>query len=191
MDGIIGIVPNIVGVDMIPFPNKKYNIIVVDPPYPIKKILRKTRDNQTKELDYPTMSMQEIKKLEIKTLADDDCWIFLWTTQKYLFESKDLLEHWGFNYLCLMAWKKTYGISAGMPLFGFQWNAEFILVGYNKKPDIYPKRKLIPLIFEAENIKHSKKPDKFYNLIENLGKEKIDIFARNTRHGWDVWGNEV
>ena len=44
---------------------------------------------------------------------------------------------------------------------------------------------------ELKNIKHSKKPDKFYEQIEPLGKKRIDIFARNKRSGWDVWGNEV
>ena len=28
-------------------------------------------------------------------------------------------------------------------------------------------------------------------MIQDLGDERLDIFARNTRDGWDVWGNEV
>ena len=28
-------------------------------------------------------------------------------------------------------------------------------------------------------------------MIESLGDERIDIFARNTREGWDSWGNEI
>ena len=52
-------------------------------------------------------------------------------------------------------------------------------------------KKLIPLCFQAENIKHSKKPNKFYELVETLGNNRIDLFARNKRSGWDVWGNEI
>lgn len=172
--------------------NKKYNLIVIDPPWNVKKIKRKVRPNQI-EMDYPTMSLDEIKNLNVKSLAKDECWIFLWTTQKYLFKTKDVLEHWGFKYLHTSVWEKTYGISNGMPLFGFRYNCEFILIGYNKvKPSLWIKGKpLIPLCFQAENIKHSKKPDKFYKMIEPLGNERIDIFARNTREGWDVWGNEI
>ena len=33
--------------------------------------------------------------------------------------------------------------------------------------------------------------NKFYSLIEPLGKDRIDLFARTTRLGWDCWGNEV
>ena len=138
------------------------------------------------------MELDEIKQMPIKNLAKDKCWVFLWTTQKYLFNAKSVLENWGFNFLCMGVWEKTFGKSAGMPLFGFRWNAEFILIGYNKKPDLWIKGKpLIPLCFQAENIRHSQKPDKFYKMIEPLGNKRIDIFARQQRKGWDVWGNEV
>jgi N6-adenosine-specific RNA methylase IME4 len=165
-------------------------LIVVDPPWPVKKLTHKARPNQT-TMDYKTMSMEEIKRLPIANIADDNCWLFLWTTQKFLFEAKDILEEWGFKLLVVQVWEKTYGVSAGMPLYGFRWNAEFILIGYKNKPPLWPKRTLIPLVFQAENIKHSKKPDKFYELVAPLGKRRIDLFARQKRPGWDVWGNEV
>jgi len=170
---------------------KKYNIIVIDPPWDVKKLTHKDRPNQV-EMDYPTMSLEQIKSLPIGGLADDKCWFFLWTTQKYLFDSRVILEHWGGHYLLTMVWEKTFGKSAGMPLFGFRWNAEFIIVGYKNKPDLWIKGKpLIPAVFQAENIRHSQKPDRFYKLIESLGENRIDIFARQKREGWDVWGNEV
>lgn len=173
------------------FPNKKYDIIVCDPPWQLKKIKRKIRPKQF-GFDYPTMTVDQIKNLPINNLTKDHTWLFLWTTQKYLFQSKEILEHWGFNYLCMSVWQKTFGKSAGMPLFGYLWNAEFICIGYKNKPTLYRKgEKLIPLVFQAENIKHSKKPDKFYSMIENLGNDRIDLFARDQRNGWDVWGNEV
>ncbi len=152
------------------------------------------------------MSLNEIKELPIVTLADTECYVFLWTIQKFLQESFTVLNTWGFSHLLTMVWEKTYGRSAGMPLYGFRWNAEFILVGYPKnldpnknlstpedhwKPPLWPKQKLIPAVFQAENIKHSQKPNKFYELIEPLGEKRIDIFARQKRIGWDVWGDEV
>ena len=138
------------------------------------------------------MELHQIKELPIKTIAKDKCWIFLWTTQKYIFESKKVLESWGFNYLMMGVWEKTFGKSAGMPLYGFRWNAEFIAIGYNKKPDLWIKgKRLIPFCFQAENIRHSQKPNKFYKLIEPLGFDRIDLFARQKREGWDCWGDEV
>ena len=168
----------------------KYNLIVVDPPWDIKKLTRKARPNQIK-MDYSVMTLDEIKSLSIARIADDPCILFLWTIQKYLFSSLDVLTAWGFNHLLTMTWEKTYGRSSGMPLFGFRWNVEFILVGYNVKPQLWPKHKLIPAAFSAENKGHSIKPDEFYTMVEHLGDRRIDIFARKKRNGWDAWGDEV
>jgi N6-adenosine-specific RNA methylase IME4 len=176
---------------MLDLPDKKYDVIVVDPPWNIKKLTRKKRPNQI-NMDYKTMSLETIRELNIQKLAKDSAWIFLWTTQKYLFDAKDVLINWGFKYLVMSVWEKTYGVSAGMPLYGYGWNAEFILVGYcGDKPTLWPKRSLIPLVFQGENIKHSQKPDVFYKNIEVLGNDRIDMFARNKRDGWDVWGDEI
>ena len=40
---------------------------------------------------------------------------------------------------------------------------------------------------------HSRKPDEAYDIIERMYPElpKIELFARNTRRGWDAWGNEI
>lgn len=172
------------------FPDGKYRLIVVDPPWPIQKIKNKQRPNQ-KEMDYPLMSVEDIAALPVGPIADDDSWCFLWTTQKYLWRAKSVLHGWEFTHKLTMVWEKTYGRSAGMPLYGFRWNAEFILVGSRGKKPAFPKTKLIPAVFQAENIRHSQKPDKFYTLIAPLGEPRIDIFARQKRDGWDVWGNEV
>ena len=169
---------------------KKYDVIVVDPPWPLKKIRRNVRPNQTK-MDYNALSVDKIKTLPIKSIASSNCLLFLWAPQKYVFIAKEVLESWGFNFLLFMVWKKTYGRSAGMPLYGFQWNIEFVLVGYLTKPNIWPKRKLIPLGFSAENEGHSVKPERFYEMVGVLGDNKCDLFARKQREGWDVWGNEV
>jgi len=169
---------------------KKYQVIVVDPPWLVKKIQNKQRPNQI-EMDYPMMTIDEISNLKVMDIADENSWCFLWTTQKYLWESKKILEGWGFNHKLTMVWEKTYGRSSGMALYGFRWNGEFILVGTKGKKEMFPKKKLIPSVFQAENIRHSQKPDKFYELVAPLGEHRIDLFARQKRYGWDVWGNEV
>ncbi len=174
----------------LPDEEKKYDLIVVDPPWPLKKLTRRCRPNQ-KRFDYKTLSMEDIEKLKISTLGKEKSMCLLWCTQKTLFDAKKILENWGFSHLLTMVWEKTYGRSSGMPLFGFRWNAEFILVGTTKKISLWPQQKLIPAVFQAPNIGHSIKPSKFYDLVSPLGERKIDIFARKKREGWDVWGDEV
>ena len=40
--------------------------------------------------------------------------------------------------------------------------------------------------------RHSKKPDFFRQLIEQLSNPpRIELFARDRILGWDAWGNEV
>jgi N6-adenosine-specific RNA methylase IME4 len=171
--------------------NKKYQVIVIDPPWEIKKLTHKERPNQV-NMDYPLMNLEQIKSLSIENISSDNSWCFLWTTQKYIFQAKEILENWGFKYLLLMTWKKLAGRSEGMPLFGFRWNSEFILVGYKGKIPLWVKGKpLIKTCFEGINIRHSQKPIEFYNAIKNLGDNRIDIFARDKKEGWDCWGNEV
>ena len=170
---------------------QKYKCIVADPPWEVRKIARHRRPNQVC-MDYPTMTVGEIAQLPIRSLADEECWLFLWTTQKYLFDARGVLCAWGFNYLCTGTWEKTFGRSAGMPLFGFLWNIEFYLIGYKRKPELWPSRKLIPLAFSAENVRHSQKPEIFQDRIESMTPGPyLELFARRRRPGWDAWGNEV
>lgn len=171
---------------------KKYQIIVVDPPWELKKVKKRVRPNQV-EMDYPMMSIEEIKALKIRDIADDTSTLFLWTIDKYLFISKEILEHWGFKYHLTMTWDKTNGLA----MYGFNRQSEFILVGLKGKHDAFPKRKTIRTSFTAKSTFHSEKPDKFYEMLDVLDGNRIDIFARKERTGlfiknkWDVWGNEV
>jgi len=165
---------------------KKYQIIYVDPPWQIKKIQRKVRPNQVK-MDYPTMSVEEIMALQIQSISEDQSVCFLWTIQKYLRQSFDVLEAWDFKYQRTITWDK----SNGMCLFGFHHRTEFLLFGYKGKIEMYPKRKAFPTIVQAKSEKHSSKPQIFRDLISPFGKTKIELFARQKTDGWDVWGNEV
>jgi N6-adenosine-specific RNA methylase IME4 len=173
--------------------SKKYQIIVVDPPWQIEKIQKRVRPNQV-EMDYPMMSLAEIKALPISNIADDTCILFLWTIDKYLYETKPILEAWGFKYHLTMSWDKTNGLA----MYGFNRQTEFILVGLKGKHDAYPERETIRTSFTSHSEGHSKKPDEFYLMLDVLPyNPRIDIFARKDRTGlflqnhWDVWGNEV
>lgn len=171
---------------IVPFPDKKYSIIVADPPWRIQKIRKRVRPNQV-EMDYPMMSLDEIKALPVNEIADDICTLFLWTIDKYLFETKSVLESWGFKYHLTMAWDKTNGLA----MFGFNRQTEFILVGLKGKHNAYPKRKTVRTSFTAKSKRHSEKPDLFYDMLNVLDGERIDLFARRKRLNWDCWGNEV
>ena len=155
------------------FPDKKYDLIVVDPPWKYENQF-KTFNNRdsTEDWPYKTVGLKEIYDLPIQSLSHDTSFVFLWTTQKYLFDSKAIIEKWGFNYICCMTWEKTFGVSSGVPMKGFRFCSEFIVVGSKHKvKPISPKgQPLIPCSFRAPNLGHSIKPQEFYKLIEHLGE---------------------
>ncbi|MCX6577796.1 MAG: MT-A70 family methyltransferase, partial [Candidatus Aminicenantes bacterium] len=62
-------------------PEGLYNIIVIDPPWPIEKIQRDCRPNQI-EVDYPIMTLEEIQAVPLP--AANDCHVWLWTTHRFL-----------------------------------------------------------------------------------------------------------
>ena len=46
--------------------------------------------------------------------------------------------------------------------------------------------------FTAPRREHSRKPDEMRQMIEKVSFEpRIELFARTTTPGWDVWGNDT
>ena len=64
--------------DIIPFPNKKYNIIYADPPWSYNNFQGKGKSHGDVSAHYKTLSVNEIKKLPVNTICKDDCILFLW-----------------------------------------------------------------------------------------------------------------
>lgn len=50
-----------------------------------------------------------------------------------------------------------------------------------------------PSVITAPRREHSRKPDEAYEMIEQMYPElpKIELFARQTRPGWQAWGNKI
>ena len=80
----------------------------------MQKIEREVRPNQV-GFEYPTMSEDELAAFPVPHIAADDCHLFCWTTQKFLFMANRLIEAWGFRYVCQFVWHKPGGVSAHRP----------------------------------------------------------------------------
>lgn len=181
----------------------RYRTIVADPPWPYPegfarstptgKSLNKKRDTwaednkfQRKELPYIAMPLPEIKALVLP--ADDDCRLFLWTTNKWLLAAGEVLAEWGFEYRQTLVWHKAEGgpfITSVAPN-----TAEFVLVATVGKPErtgSFPSQVLkFPAIRQ-----HSTKPEAFLDYVEQVSPGPyLEAFARRNRLGWDTWGNE-
>lgn len=172
---------------IIEYPTDVYACIVIDPPWPIKKIERHVRQDQGLYLDYPTMSLEEIAKIPIPKLAfEDGCHIYLWVTQKYLPHGLDLFEKWGVKYQCIMTWVKPVGITP----YTWMYNTEHVLFG--RIGSLSLLRNGIKLSFNEPTREHSRKPDTFYDIVRMASPEpRLELFARQPREGFIAWGNET
>lgn len=163
---------------------KYYDIIYADPPWRYEHPIS---DSRRIENQYPTMDLEEIKRVEIP--ACDNCLLLLWATAPKLEESIEVMNAWGFRYRTCLIWdKKIIGMG-----YWFRSQHEILLVGVkgNFSP---PKAEMrISSIFSEKKKEHSLKPDSIRKLIEKWypDKSKIELFARKHIFGWDVMGNEI
>jgi len=171
----------------------KFRTILIDPPWeqPLMN-QRKRRRGTPGKLPYPTMSLQEIKDMQIGDMAEVGCHLWLWTTNAFLRDGFDVMAAWGFKYLAPITWRKPSGIGNY-----FVHVTQTVLFGYFGKCQFNLERYL-PTYFEGLPERHSAKPLESYQLIERVSDpERLEIFARPwtpmfpVRHGWNVWGNEI
>ena len=173
----------------LPFPDKKYQIIYADPPWNVMRGPDYNSNGPSKPLPYPTMSIEQIKELPVKDLADRNAHLYLWTINKYIYESYEVVKAWGFNVSCLLTWcKPKHGIGIGGT---FIQTTEHIL--FCRRGTLTAKRRIDTTWFEHKRLVHSQKPQMFRDLIVETSGDlpRIELFARQKTEGWDVWGNEV
>ena len=176
----------------------KFEIVLADPPWNERgggKIKRGA------DRHYPLMKTEEIIRLgdDIEHFIGDDAFLFLWVTNNYLPAGLEVMQAWGFDYRTNFVWVKD---RVGLGFYA-RGQHELCLVGVRGNP---PRSRrgggggsngfeVPPSVLHADRGAHSKKPEAFYEVVESFKSEPgspcLELFARNTRAGWESWGNEL
>ncbi len=174
-----------------PLPTGVYDIIYADPPWDYKGQLQHagpgSGDTGGAERHYPTVTLDDLKQLDVPGIAADDSLLFLWATNPHLDQAIDLGKAWGF------AWATV----------AFVWDKERVNPGFYTLSQcelcLVFKRGAIPQPRGARNVRqlvsaprgpHSAKPEEVRNRIERMfpHQRKIELFARRQSAEWESWG---
>ena len=169
-------------------PDAKYRVLYADPPWKYAfEQHSKTEQKTVLENHYPTMSIEELCAMPVPSVVELDAVLFLWVTSPLLSQVWPLIEAWGFEYKASFVWDK---VKHNVGYYN-SVRHELLLVCTRGSclPDV---PKLLDSVVTIERAKHSEKPERFYDIIEQLyphGK-RLELFQRKPRNGWDGYGNE-
>ena len=171
--------------------------IVADPPWRFEPWSRETGMDRAADNHYKTMTVDEIKAFGaqyVLPLAADNCMLLMWATWPLMPNWIPVLSAWGCTYTTcgfLLAKQNESGVG---------WH---IGNGYHTRSNTEPcllatRGAPLRLSNDVEQLivapvrAHSEKPDEVYARIERLvAGPYLELFARKTRPGWTVWGDEV
>jgi len=178
-----------------------FNTILADPPWPENgggKIKRGA------DRHYPTLKVKDIPAVMIRAFADrggpaPDSHLYLWTTNNYLPGALWVMAELDFRYVTNIAWvKDRFGLGQyfrgghELCLFGVRGNGMQLRREHTDRRDIKGVLEEEGGTLKDARGKHSAKPLSFYDLVEAASPGPyLEIFARDARPGWSVWGNEA
>lgn len=180
-------------------PIKKYRVIYADPPWRFKNFSVKG-EGRNAVSHYDCLTLDNLCKLPVAEWAQKDCALFMWAIDPMLPDALDLIRAWGFEFKTVgFYWAKTNknanpaALSESDFFTGMGYwsraNVEQCLLATRGKPSRLAKD-VRRLIIDKRR-EHSRKPDAIYSRIERLvDGPYLELFARETRPGWDAWGNQ-
>jgi len=181
--------------DFSAIPRHAYSAILCDPPWSFKAWSAKGA-GRSAEQHFRTLTFDELAAFPVAELAADRCALFMWVVRSNLPEAMHLIDAWGFKYKSTaFVWEKTCRcqpdkprISQGYWTRGGTEQCWFATRGKKNPPR---KSKGVRELIIAPIGRHSEKPAETCNRIEALvDGPYLELFARQTRPGWDAWGDD-
>lgn len=185
-------------------PSKRYDIVYADPPWDYGGKMQFDRTSKSADkidlskkifissaaFKYPTLKLEELKKIPIQEIASDNCLMFMWATGPHLQHAFTLGEAWGFEYRTVgFVWDKMVHNPGKYTMS----NCEFCLIFKRGKIPLPRGARNVQQLVQVPRGKHSEKPIEISKRIEMMfpTQSKIELFARKRLDGWDCWGLDV
>ena len=187
-----------------------FRAALIDPPwaYQSRTALQSANWNSRRDAEkhYSVMSLEEIKALPVRSVMSKDGFhCFLWITGPFMDKGFDVLKAYGCKYSTVaFVWPKLkrsfqadqfrftptidsdFHVSLGLTT---RSQCEFVLLG--RRGNVRRNAKDVRQLILAPRREHSRKPDDVYTRIERYcDGPYLELFGRESRPGWTVWGNQ-
>jgi len=173
----------------------KYSVIYADPPWQFNN--KKTGGSMKSGAasQYRVTSIEDLKQLDVASITADDAILIMWYVGAMPQEALDLVQAWGFTVKNMngFVWNKL--TKKGLPFFGMGFytraGSESAIIATKGK--FKPESHSIRAVIASKVSKHSVKPEAFRIAINCLCGDlpKLEMFARKSSDGWDVFGDEA
>ena len=153
----------------------KYDVVILDPPWLYGRIYNPKSSRVASP--YPEQTDKEIYDT-CKNFFKSDCVLWLWTTHQFIWQAKELLDSWGFDYKATLVWNKdTMGMGSWLRM-----QCEFCLLGIKGNP-VFKNTTERDIIIEKRR-EHSRKPKAFYDLVKKTCYGSIfEYYSREKKEG--------
>jgi len=172
-----------------------FSTLMLDPPWRFMNRTGKVAPEHKRLARYKTLALSELEQLPVADLAMPKSHIYLWCPNALLADGLHLLKAWGFTYKTNLVWykiRKDGGPDGRGVGFYFRNVTEMVLFGVKgKMRTLAPGRRQTNIIIHRKR-EHSRKPPTLYDIIEDCSPgPHLELFARERREGWYVWGDQI
>ena len=150
----------------------KYRALIIDPPWDYEWLSIAGRAKP----GYATMTHEQLLALDVAQWAEDNCHLYLWTTNNFMTRAVELMAKWGFQHKTVLTWvKPRWGLGSF-----FRNSTEHVLFGV--RGELRTRSDSIATHFEAPLGQHSEKPEIFYDIVRAASHEPYgEAFQRTQR----------
>jgi len=169
-----------------------FNLIVADPPWKYEAYSERGEAKGAAS-QYACMQAEEIAEaFPVGDLADRNCLLLCWATAPLIDRQIACVKAWGFEYKSYITWAKVFPSGKNAIGTGYRVRSmcEPVIVATRGEP----KHKALMGLFPGVRREHSRKPEEFYQMVDQKCaglRRRADLFSRQTRDGWRGWGNEA